>query len=412
MYMGQQPSTFMGQSFIEKEARPNPTKILQGAKGLYANMRKGSPKEGVEKTVGRFVNKPADSAINPNNLNVFSPEKVEAEALKRVKKEGTSSITADASLGLFKKVFPGSREGIENFVASSKNKLTDLSTKAATPLAGKNPDSMRGKIFSKKTYDQVGTHQNPDGSLSKVVTQNRTPSLFAPVENTVKFSTPFLATAYVADKLYPDLGENSNQTTYDLEQEKLSSDYEYEEVLSSPLADGLDKRASLQKIAELEMELEKVSEYHRHSEMEKQAMAKRLEAVIFEKDRLEKEASSTQRNLLEKEAALEELRLRTIAKERSKAAVHLAEEMLEYNLIKQADFDGTVDELMECNEKTMKMYNSLVKEARNGTDSVESLSIISEYSGSDKLAKSPSYAPQGLSKRGQTIGEAARDLTK
>jgi hypothetical protein len=145
--------------------------------------------------------------------------------------------------------------------------------------------------------------------------------------------------------------------------------------------------------------------------MEKNAVERRLEETIREKELLGKKASMVEENLLEKVAEFEELRLRTIAKERSKVAVDLSEQLLEVGIIKQAHFNDTIDKLMECDESTIKMYENMVKDSKNHDESLESLAFLREYKINDKLASS-SDGTNLLSKRGQTIGEAARDLNK
>jgi hypothetical protein len=87
--------------------------------------------------------------------------------------------------------------------------------------------------------------------------------------------------------------------------------------------------------------------------------------------------------------------------------------MLSCGFIKQAELDNMIDDLMESDESTIKRYHNLVKTAKTQEESLESLAILGEYKGNEKLANSnKDYAPLGLSKRGQSIGDAVRDLLK
>lgn len=410
--------SFSGQPFLVKEAAPNPQAIMQGARNAWQNLRSALPRHAPTPAptpvpaASKFINKPGDAAVDPGDIKTLTRQEVIDKARDKMKREGTGSFVVDGLLGLTKKVAPKTKDPIENAVVNTKGTLEYLDTKAGAALAGNKADSLRGKLFSSKVKNEVA--EAKDGVA--LFREDRKPSLVAPIENAAKITAPFLATAYVAEKMYPadkNLGKNVNVPTYEPELQKQSSELENEEIFDKSVVQDMDKVASLQKIAQLEDDLSKVAAELEEAQMEKLAMGKQLEETIKEKVFFEKQASTVKNNLIEKEAAFEELRLRTIAQKRSKVAVDLSEEMLECGLIKQADFQGTIDDLMEADERTIKVYQNLVKEAKTDEESLESLSYLREYKGNDKLATtSRELAPQGLSKRGQTIGEAARDLKK
>jgi hypothetical protein len=409
--------SFSGQPFLEKEAAPNPRALVQGVKNVWQNFRRTNPPIPTGPTppapaMPKFILKPGDAAVDPSDIKALDRQEVIDKVKERMKGEGTGSFVTDGILGLTKKIAPKSKEPIENAIVNAKGTLEYLDTKAGAALAGNKPNSIRGKLFSSKQQTQVA--ETKDGEA--LLREYRKPSMVAPIENAAKIAAPFLATAYVAEKMYPkenELGKNVNVPTYESNFQKQSFEIEDEEIFDKSLVEDMDKVASLQKIAQLEDDLTKVAIELEEAQMEKVAMAKRLEETVKEKDFFEKQASTIKNNLLEKQAAFEELRLRTIAQKRSKIAVDLSEEMLECGLIKQADFQSTIDDLMEADPKTIKVYQNLVKEAKSEEESLESLAILREYKGNDKLATpSKELAPQGLSKRGQSIGEAARDLIK
>lgn len=396
--MNEKEMSFQGQTFLEKEAARFPW------------FRKGAPRvSSPTNLTGTFVRDSGANTVNPEKVKFLNDAEKAQKVSDAEKRLGTSSMVADAGLWGIKKI-PGFREPIEKTVAAANRGLTKADTYVGGLLAGKNPASFRGRLFSKKTPESVGVVQNPDTTFSELSKMDRRTSVYAPVEKTVKFTTPFLATAYVADKMYSDdekdLGGNLNQATYENEMQKSSS------LFDQSLSEQMDKVASMQKIAELETLVEKYADDLESAQLEKKAALDTLEKVTKEKAQIEKRASSAERNLLQKQAEHEELRLRTIAQQRSKVAVNLAEDMLEQKLIKQAEYKGTVDKLMECDEDTIKMYESLVKEARTSSDCLETLSYFGEYKENDKQAATPDLAKSGLSKRGQSMGEAARDLNK
>lgn len=394
---------FEGKPFIEKEAAFNPRGMMGALKGM-GNIFSKAEKEPGAPGIGKFVHNVTDSTVDPENARMFGDDEVQARARKQSLKQGTGSFIADGLLGLVKKVAPQTKEPIENGVSKVKDTFEGLDTAAGKVLAGNNPDSLRGKLFSSKISRQVG-EVNEGDSISPLDRTNRRPSAIAPIENTVKATSPLLATAYVADKMYPPhKQQESNVPPYDDNLEKAS-------LFDPSFMEQMDKMASIQKIAELEESLTEAENRLEKSAMEKIAVEKKLEETIREKDSLEKQANMVEENLLEKVAEFEELRLRTIAKERSKVAVDLSEQLLEAGIIKQAHLNDTIDKLMECDESTIDMYHNMVKEGKTQDESLESLAFLSEYKINDKLA-SPSDGTSALSKRGQTIGEAARDLNK
>lgn len=395
---------FEGRPFLEKEAAINPRNLMGVLRGA-GNIFRRAPRNPNEPSIGKFVHNAEDSAIPNDKLRMFSEEEVAEKAKQQSVKQGTGSFVTDALLGLTKFVAPITKEPIENAVHKSKQVFEGADTAIGKRLAGNKPDSLRGKLFSSKVNHQIGEGNNGDGSISRVMGENRRPSAVAPIENTVKITTPFLAAAYVGEKLYPEnKPQEGNIAPYE-------DDLNKGALFDPSFMEQMDKIASMQKIAELEESLNHAENKLEKVAMEKTAVEKRLETTIRENESLEKRASLAEENLLEKVAEFEELRLRTIAKERSKVAVDLAEQLLEAGIVKQAHLNDTIDNLMECDESTIKMYCNMVKEGKSHDESLESLAFLREYKINDKLSTSPDRT-NGLSKRGQTIGEAASDLNK
>ena len=397
--MENEVKTFEGSSFLPKEAAPKMQPKL-----IWQSLRRLNPfsnTQGQKQINGTFVRTPGDSAINADKLKVFTKEQVEDEAAAISKAQGTGGIVTDGALGLTKMIIPKLKAPIERGVEKMKNTGEKWDTIAGGKLAGKNPSSARGKTFSTKVSRQVGEHVNEDGTISKVMKEDRRPSLLGPITNTTKAVTPLLGVAYVGDKLY---GSDKTHTQTPYEQEEQNA-YDELELLE------MEKNAHLLKVAQLEEEVEHMKQNLEAAEMEKNAMQKVLDETIREKDELEKTASRYKNEMMEKHADLEELRLRTIAQKRSKVAVDLAESLLESGLIKQAALNSMVDRLMVCDEELLSSYDSLVKQAKSSPYSVESILNFMDYKGNDKLAYSKhELAAHDLNKRGQSMGEAAREL--
>lgn len=407
--------SFRGQSFLEKEAAPNFEGIVNSLKSIGRKVHPSGAVNAVEQAVkpgiGKFVLNPEDSAVNAENLHLFSPEEVKQEYRNEAAKESSGSFLTDGILGLTKKVAPKTTEPINNTKATFKQGIENVDTKMGQFIAGKNPDSLWGKLWSTPVQRHIGNIEE-NGTTSRALREDRRPSFLAPMTNTLKVGTPLLAAAYVGEKLYPG-GEgqqptvqNSNQAPYENNIPKQAN-----EIFDTDLVNDLDKIASIQKIAELEENLSKYASQLEEVSMEKTAVEKRLRETEEEKAYFEKRASEIQGDLMEKEAEFEELRLRTIAQKRSKIAVDLAEQLLGCGFIKQAELANMTDDLMECDESTIKRYHNLVKTAKTQEESLESLAILGEYKSNEKLAGSnKDYAPLGLSKSGQSIGDAVRDL--
>lgn len=362
---------------------------------------------------GKMVRDPlTDTGVkNPGDVRFYDQDEIRKHMRDASDLDGTGSFVGDIGIGAINLLTPkswGLADKLNEGSFKMKRGFEKLDTKAGEYLAGDDPTSFRGRIFSSPTGRngqgiRVGEKTNPDGSVSPIMEGtdvDQRPSLLAPVVNSYKLLTPFLATAFVADKFFPQQ-PNPQAVNQAPPMQQTASHLDW--------ADAMDKQASLTKIAQLEEEV-----------LEKQAA---IEQLIDENRLLQKQAMDVQKKEREikrsfdhykqdtmmKKAEHEEFRLRTVARERSQHAVKLAEEMLENGMIKQADFNKHVDRLMECDADTFELQANLVKEATKNKEGLESLSFLSDYYSNDNPFSRPT---RGLSKTGQTIGEAARELRK
>lgn len=300
---------------------------------------------------------------------------------------------------------------------ASRNWSAQAGQKAIDLVGGNKPGSKRGKLFSVLEDVPVGERVLPDGTTVPIIEKQRRASIVAPAQNAMKVGTPLLGSMYLAEKFYPmekredtpSVGDMTQAAQQAAEQTVNPAVMRHMPRVASADVYQLEKRAMLDKQAMLESELlEKTAEADALRGdldwMKKQASEAAGRAEAFEK-----RAADLQHELHDERAAHEELMLRTAARARSGAATTIARDMLEKGLIKRAQYEAQVDRLMDCSDDELKIFEKMASSEKVGEESLESLAFLSDtYSSSDE----PSHrrvAP-GLSKSGQTIHEAVRDI--
>lgn len=367
---------------------------------------------GFARAMGSKVNRTvadANRKINPDKVEFYGQDKVD-DLVKEKNRQDGNGLFGDAGIWATNLVTPRSwnvKEKILNPIDKAKAKADHYSTAAAAKIVGnRKDDSVIGRMFSTPDNKVLGKETLRDGTEREIGAFQRKTSLGAPVENTLKVVTPTLASLYVADKMYPAEEVNGEKRAF--EAEWLEEKNGLEDEL---LTERLDKKAALSKVAQLEDELEKLASENAELEDEKNLFWKKAQHEASEKRTALQEKARIEKELLDKQAALEEYRLRTTAKARSVNAVKVAEEMLEAGMIKQAEYDKKVDFLMDCDDKTFNLHSSLTKLSKSNEKGLESSPYIIDYSNKDEES-SPRRASPGKNKKGQTIGEAANDLKK
>lgn len=349
-------------------------------------------------------------AADPDNVELFSQRKVNEGVQDRIRQDG-NGLFGDMAIGATKFLTPKSwdvKEKILKPVDRFKGKVDEISTKAAGKIIGDKPDkSLTAKFFSTPDPVTLGRQQLPDGSYRAIQSGDRKASLTAPLQNTAKVTAPILGSMYVAEKMYP-AEEVDQAEKRAFEEELLEEKNGLEDEL---LTERLDKKAALDKVAHLEDELEKLSYELSEVEAEKNLFWKKAESESMEKQAALREKGRLEDELSKQASVHEEYRLRTNAKARSGNAVKLAEEMLENGLIKQAEYNEKVDFLMDCDDKTFNLHSSLIKTAKNEEKGLETSPYMIDYRSKDEESSSRRARP-GVNKKGQTIGEAAKDLKK
>ena len=403
-----------------KEALLNPH-MAQGFKNMFL-----SAKPLVKKTDEAVHVTKNPTHLQPGTVKMFSPEEI-AEEIRRKDLEQGNGMVLDGLLGGTKWVankvtqkvkgdkdviWSGS-DVIDNTSLKLKEKARELNTRGGAKMmdliGGNKPGSFRGKLFSTGVDTKIGERVLEDGSVIPIMEKQRRASAVAPVENTVRMATPFLASAYLAEKMMPP--EKDKTTVRDMA-ETLPSAVERLPMTrhASEVVFELDKQAMLDKHAILEERLlEKEAQLNVISQ-ERDLMEKLSADLSKRADAFEKQASELRESLMEKEAAHEELILRMAARERYVPAEKIATRLLEQSMIKQAEYESKIAELMDCSDDVFKLYEKMYTSGKYGEESIESLAFLEDtYISSNE--QSSSRVGKGLSKTGQTIGEAAHELS-
>lgn len=289
--------------------------------------------------------------------------------------------------------------------------------KAIDLVGGNAPGSKRGKLFSVLEEVPVGERVLDDGTIVPILEKQRRASIVAPVQNTMKVGTPLLGSMYLAEKFYPPEKREDTPTVGDMTQAaQQAAEQSVNPALvhrlprvASEDAYSLEKRAMLDKQAMLEAELlEKTAEADT-LRRDLDWMQKRASEADGRAEAFEKRAADLQHELSGAKSAHEELMLRTAARERSGTATRVARAMLEKGLIKRAQYEAQVDKLMDCSDTELQIFEKMATSEKVGEESLESLAFLSDtYSSSDEPTRR--RVEKGLSKSGQTIHEAARDI--
>lgn len=414
---------------FEKGAAFNP-RFLQGFKNVTLASK---PLKAGGKAPPLPVNGTAAARVGEEGTErMFSPEEIAEKIRERDIGEG-NGLVGDIVLGSIKGIgnmatraikkdkgveWAGS-SAIDSASAKLKETTRDLSTRSGqqviNAIGGNKPGSLRGKLFSTIEEVPIGERTLPDGTVAPIFEKQRRASLLAPIQNTAKVGGPLLGSMYLAEKLYPLDERGDSPTVGEMTQTAQQFAIPVTERVPGHMPRiamdifGMEKQAMLDKQAELEGALlAKTAQIDTLSRdldwMEKRATEADERATTFEK-----RAASLQDELNLQRAEHEELVLRTAARERSAGAVKVARAMLETGLIKQAEYERQVDKLMDCSEDELLLFEKMASSEKVGEESIESLAFLSDtYNSSDEPSRR--RVEKGLSKSGQTIFEAAREI--
>lgn len=410
---------------FEKGAAFNP-RFLQGFKNVALSSK---PLRDSTKAMPMPVNGTAAARVDGGTARMFSPEEIAEKVKERDIGEG-NGLVGDIVLGSIKGIgnmatravkkdknveWAGS-SAIDNASAKVKEVSRDLSTrsgqKVIDAIGGGRPGSLRGKLFSTLEEVPVGERVLGDGTTVPILEKQRRASLFAPVQNTAKVGGPLLGSMYLAEKMYPMEDRSDTPTVGEMTgmaQQIAHPATQHMPRIAMEDLFGMEKQAMLDKQAELEGQVlaktAQVESLSRDLEwMEKRAVEADERATSFEK-----RAASLQEELNHERAEHKELMLRTAARARSAEAVKIARSMLERGMIKHAEYDRQVDKLMDCSEDELILFEKMASSEKVGEESIETLAFLSDtYNSSDEPSRR--RVEKGLSKSGQTIIEAAREI--
>lgn len=371
----------------------------------------------------------------PTSTKWYSPEEVKLGQREADLEEGNGAIL-DVTGWIAKNtgnVVARAIKGDKNVIWSGTNTINDASVKSKQTIrdwttrsgqkvidaiGGNKPGSMRGKMFSKLEDTRIGERQMADGSVMPIFEKRRRADITAPFDHAVKVGTPLFAASYVGEKLMGDKAEE--QTRNQVANGVIQASTEIPRTIG-PSFSPMPRQAA----EEWEEQLEKQAFFDKVAHYERQLMTKEAkistlqsERIQFEKlaqteqhraDEMEKMATELESELQEKKAAHEELVLRASAAKRSESAVKIATNMLRGGMIKQAEYRSKIDELMDCSEDALNIFEKMADSSKSVEESIETLAFMHEDNISKKASAHSSLTP-GISVKGQTIGEAARSI--
>jgi hypothetical protein len=386
---------------------------------------------------GRFLGRGASNGTNLGKFVMNAEKEVgkangpvrmyDGDKIKKIQREEmdreSNGLVLDAGIGAMKFLPKGEKiqQKAKDGMAYLKDKTIAADTWAGKHLAGKNPEKARGKFFSTPVGEQgrgiaVGEKTNADGSVSQLFEgsggQDRRPSLMGPVTNTTKVVSPFLATAYVGEKMYGNENKEEQQPQTMKVAENNSDGMEVRGILKEEIMSlELDKQASMNKIAQLEENLEKSAAEIDSLTSENHLLQKEAAYEREEKMGVRKELSKVQRELDKTASDFSFYKQQMFDEKREKVAFDMVGKMLELQMIKQSEYNERFGELKTASEDQLKLYDMLIKQAQNQEEGLASLGVLVDYN-SNGVDSYVGTAENGLSKRGQTIGEAAKELNK
>lgn len=344
-------------------------------------------------------------SVSPN-AKMYDSNKLNDIARDKIREDG-NGLFGDmgiGSLGFIPKKGKDIKEAVVNKTVDLKQKVQSIDQRSAQKvkdMAKVKEGGLLDRFTSVKNRREVGQNLMSDGTKETLEGVTGRSSWLAPVQNTTKVATPFLASAYLADKMYPGEEQVAFEDAELYDKDGLENDL---------LVERLDKKAALEKVSYLEEQIEKLSSSVEELTEEKRLIWKQAETARKEKENLMMEKIAFEEKMFDKIASLGEFKMRANIRERSKSAVKVAEDLLESGIIKQAEFEKKVDFLMDCDDETFNLHSSLSKRADFDEKGLASSAFFVDYN--SKEDESSSRPRRGLSARGQTIGEAAKDLQK
>lgn len=337
----------------------------------------------------------------------YDSKKIQDMARENIRNDGNGLVgdVGIGALGFLPRKGKDIKEAVVNKMTDFKQgvqRIDQATSQKAKDAVKIKEGSLLDRFTSVKNRREVGINPLRGGTTETLEGVTNRSSWLAPVQNTAKVTAPFLGTMYVADKMYPQEEQVANEL----------NDYHdkngFEDAL---LTERLDKKAALDKVAYLEDEIEKLASHVEELKEESNLLWKQAETERIEKERIVMEKTAFENEMMEKISSYDEFKARTNIRERSKSAVKVAEDLLEHGIIKQAEFDKKVDFLMECDDEAFNLHSSFSKRANNNEKGLETSPYFIDYSSKDDES-SPLRPKRGLSSKGQTIGEAAKDLKK
>jgi len=265
------------------------------------------------------------------------------------------------------------KRGLDKALDTYQRKATDIDIKAGNFVADKLKDKKISKAFIEKKHFTV----NGVGNEADKIMQVEIPKLTEPISKATNKALPLIGAYTVSTKLDELARKKRNQNSEGGEAMKKNAS---KEDLIDKIASAVSEK-NIQIVIKNPDKLEK--QYKKLASLANKATEMLKVAQVnsqHDKEEIQKLAAENKK-----------LKLQIIAKNRSDRAIKLANTMYQKRLIKKADIDSKIDEIMDMNDQAYEVLAETVENITVKTASyeegVDSLEFISDNSGSTKLRK-------------------------
>lgn len=255
---------------------------------------------------------------------------------------------------------------------------------------------------------KVGEEVGPNGVKMPINRQvERDAIISAPIKKVTDFAVPIMGYTYLEDKV---LGDGSKGDKQNIENPNTPQP-NYDEnnnvhFKTASLVQELEKKAALDKVAALESELKDVNGLLKYAQTKNDILIKDAGEMFEEISTYKNDIHDLEKELKEKEEEIKRITEERNNQERDEKVETIANNLLERGIIKQVDFKETLAQLKVCDDTTFKMYEKLAF-----SDALEK-GLEKDVYMLEYIHKQSSNISDHISKIGETIGEAARDLIK
>ncbi len=318
-----------------------------------------------------------------------SGTRIKSSDLNKVTKGSNGSMLYDIGQGLLKKGPKATKvlgKTVDKAYGRVRTSLIDGDMRAGSFLSDKLKNTRAKNLFTKGVNLEVRKPKNALGAREFI--EAKMPSLLAPVVKAKDVVVPIAGSMAVANSL----GKMSDAKKARDAEKKAQGQMNMEQIMSRQ--NGGDTMSTNKKAYSRDELMEKIASAINSSAMKGEVAGSPKATVGLEKKAIElmKKASESlgkanDRHIEDKLAIMKiaeenkQLKLTLMAKSRSDRSVKLAHELNEKGLIKKADIDNKIDEIMDMNDEAFEVLSGVVsnmekESSEHEDDGVSSLTFI------------------------------------